>query len=761
MALAIFIFMLLPDNATVISQKHYTIPLQGAKIKSDSIRIKMLIQNADHFYKSDVDNSVDSIEFYLSQAVHLNKTVHNVILENHIDILSAYCFCEKHPGQDAKSIFIPLINSFRKSRDPADELIGWQCLAEETESNPVTAPFKIRCYQNAMSLSHQLNDGQSEMTYLRNIADLHLQLRQFDLAENELFTILKNSKRAGPGNILRTYDLLSALHITKGEYNTALFYAIKTEKTMQATGDSSSALTFYSRLSEIYRFLGNQALNVQWCKKALNHSFKTNDLGVIFRISNSVVNGLILEGKPMDALKFILSLTKKYKLIKADDKSLVQRAIGDSYTALKKYNLAEKSYLEMIKFENEVKYDRHDYDKAVNNYTIGNFYVKAEKYKNAKKYLIEALKNYQADGTVDRLKRVYDDLFKVDSALGNYTDAIKQLELSNKLKDSLYTVAKSKQIEELQIEYATEEKERNIRSLENEAKLQQNKLQQAATMRNLIIIGAGMLTLSLLLGYRRYRQKQRSNLLLQAQREEISSINNDLKLLIEEKNSVLKEKDDLLLEKELLFREMHHRVKNNLQIMVSLLNTQSNYLENDAAIQAIRQSQERMHAISLIHQKLYKSENATIIYVDEYVHELVGHIRKGLSQKAMIFFDINICDLLLDVSQAVPLGLILNEAISNAIKYAFVEKSNGVVSISITKQVVDELYLLKISDNGVGFPPEYDIFEKGSFGLRLIQGLSKQLGGSSKITSRNGVQIEILFKLSGMAKLMQIKEALT
>ncbi|HJY13883.1 MAG TPA: sensor histidine kinase, partial [Flavobacterium sp.] len=149
-------------------------------------------------------------------------------------------------------------------------------------------------------------------------------------------------------------------------------------------------------------------------------------------------------------------------------------------------------------------------------------------------------------------------------------------------------------------------------------------------------------------------------------------------------------------------KEIHHRVKNNLQTVISLLNSQSAYLDNDMALSAIKNSQHRIHSMSLIHQKLYNAENISTINMPNYIKELVEYLKESFNTGQRIRFEINVAPLELDVAQAVPLGLILNEAITNSIKYAFPDDRNGMVYIKL-ESTADKRYLLAISDNGIGF----------------------------------------------------------
>jgi two-component sensor histidine kinase len=194
----------------------------------------------------------------------------------------------------------------------------------------------------------------------------------------------------------------------------------------------------------------------------------------------------------------------------------------------------------------------------------------------------------------------------------------------------------------------------------------------------------------------------------------------------------------LQCEKEWLMKEIHHRVKNNLQIVISLLSTQSNYIDNDIAYNAIRESQHRMQSISLIHQKLYQSENLARVDIRSYIAELVTYLRESFETDPRISFELDIVPIDLDVTRAVPLGLILNEAITNAIKYAFPDERIGKISICI-KEDEDKTFLLRIHDDGIGSPVISDIQSRKSLGMSLMHGLSKQLSGSFSVKNDEGI----------------------
>jgi two-component sensor histidine kinase len=356
--------------------------------------------------------------------------------------------------------------------------------------------------------------------------------------------------------------------------------------------------------------------------------------------------------------------------------------------------------------------------------------------------------------------------FKVDSAQGNYPSAIKHYQTYIAVKDSVFNETTSKQVEQLTIQYETEKKEQDIKLKEKNIALlkEQNKAQQ--TQRNALVGGTGLLLAFLGLGYNRYRLKRRSNQLLEAQHQElqlqkdvlqtqqveIHHKNEHLSELLGEKDSLLGQKDTLLSqqerlleEKERLLKEIHHRVKNNLQVVMSLLNSQADSLQDRAALSAIQESQHRVQAMALIHQKLYQAEGVARIPMHDYIEEVVAYLHESYCLDQLVRFQLEVAPIELDVTQAVPLGLIINEVITNAFKYAFPDGRPGTVCLSLQRQG-EAAYQLTIADDGVGLPAHYDPSQSHSLGMTLLHGFSAQLGGELTITSQAGLCINLLFE---------------
>lgn len=184
-----------------------------------------------------------------------------------------------------------------------------------------------------------------------------------------------------------------------------------------------------------------------------------------------------------------------------------------------------------------------------------------------------------------------------------------------------------------------------------------------------------------------------------------------------------------LQEKEILLQEIHHRVKNNLQIIVSLMALQLNHLKNPEAVETIRQTQHRISSIAMVHEMLYDADSLSHIPYKEYVQRLLNQMVQILASPAQtITLDLQIDEIFFQIDTAIPLGLILNELTANALKHAFVNRREGRISVQLAKQA-DGSYCLIFADDGPGLPPQMNVQKTPSLGLRLIHNLVRQLQG--------------------------------
>lgn len=205
---------------------------------------------------------------------------------------------------------------------------------------------------------------------------------------------------------------------------------------------------------------------------------------------------------------------------------------------------------------------------------------------------------------------------------------------------------------------------------------------------------------------------------------------------------------DSLAEKEVLLKEIHHRVKNNMQVISSLLSLQAHYVHDKADVTLLQESQARVKTMALIHERLYRSENLANIDFGAYALMLSNDLLRAYSARG-VTLDINMSGISLDIERAIPCGLILNELVSNSLKYAFPEGNGGRIFATMQRNDGGKTFSYLIGDNGKGFPESIDFRTTESLGMQLVVTLTEQLGGTINLTKERGTEFCITFPVEG------------
>lgn len=591
---------------------------------------------------------------------------------------------------------------------------------------------KLRLQQLATDLYHKAGDKEKEATALKYTGDyLHLRGRASE-ALLALERALAIYKQIGFTDLQGVYNLMGNVYTQLGNYHLSIKYELLSAQTAEKLGDNSLQLSsIYNHIALTYYFLKEDKDALAYWQKAREIAIKYNDAGYLQTILSNMATSWVRLKEYQKSLDLLSEIEKKYPPTEVQMKLRIPYIYFNTYMSMHRYDKAQLYYEKLRVFEKTLPND--DANLVYLYSAIIRYMVVTKNIKEVYPFL------QKQDGlqklTGNNLFRSQNQFqwYLADSTAGNPKSAIEHYKLFKSLSDSVFNADKANQINSLQIQFETDQKNKNIKLLTEKNNLQAETIRKDNTIKQVIAGAAVMLLLLLALGYNRYRLKQKSNAQLQAKQNEINK-----------QYDILKK---VLSEKEWLLREVHHRVKNNLQIVISLLNTQSAYINNQDAMAAIQNSQHRMYAMSLIHQKLYQSDNLSTIDMKWYIRELVSYMRESFDIDKKIRFIIEAEDLNLDVAQAVPLGLILNEAITNAIKYAFPTNGIGTISI-ILEHPEDSHCTLLLTDSGVGLPAGFDEDSLNSLGMNLMKGLTDQLNGTFKMQNNKGLSVGITFPVN-------------
>ena len=715
----------------------------------DTVRARILLSlgmiSADKFVhnKGDVDTATNYYRQGLALSTALNYSKGKAMAR----LLEAKIFRLKNDGNHLK---LSLDNAISAAQKGGFSDLLADALTEEgvyylTEVNDLK--FSDSLFNSAITIYQKIAPKSVKLAYAlqyygvnQTLLKEHEKGAQF---LNKALTIYQGYKIR---QLEIPYYFLALCHVNKGDFENAIKYALVSVRIAERDHNSETLCDDYAILADIYREKNMPAVRISYLEKALSNARNLPGGDILFYIATlgdayvknnqyqkaiTVLNRGLKEGSPQDPI-----YTRLYP------------ALTDAYVATKQFPAAEHTYSLMMAAIRQGGY-AFIATTIQAHFAAARLFLATRQFEKAQKHL-QALQ----DSTFNKKSRpdviTLEHLsFQLDSAKGDYFSAIHHFQRFKTVSDSVERLSNAKQVDALQVQYDTEKKDqeikfknKNINLLTQQTRLQDKALRSQQQARYLLYGSIILLMILLVLGYNRYQLKQRAARELAEQQQQIQTQNNSLR--------------DLLTEREWLLKEVHHRVKNNLQIVISLLNSQSSYLNDETALGVIRESQHRMQSISLIHQKLYQTDDLSGINMHCYIHELLNYLQDCFNTSGYIAFVTDVDDFTLDVSQAVPLGLILNEGITNAIKYAFKGRENGVITIKL-KQVHNQLQLT-IADNGNGVSEDFDIDGLSSMGMNLMKGLSRQLGASFDLNNQDGLCIVLIWKKSKMLTDLQQPE---
>lgn len=713
---------------------------QDGSGKTDTGRMDRQLQTAYAYALKPGEDTVDldSALRLIDQVQHANLAIKDARIQAMCYLMYAHAWRERNNRAVAKQYALRAVQAFGQLHEPA-ELGNAYMEAANYYSIEDDAGIKerIRLYRLAIPYFDTAGKKEMQASALELLGDCIAMTPNGYEALPVLKQALAIYTSIGHTDLRNLYTLLGRNYAENGDVRNALTYGLLAVKQEEEISDHSMGLcTAYNRLGMIYYKFEDYKNADESFRKALEVALSLKDTVDIRIIACSIVNAKIQQGQFVPALRELNLVVSRYPSSGVESDIFYGVAYIGIYSYLK-YIDSAKPYVERFtRMHDSLPAD--DFYHTFIDPVLIRFMLATHQYDAAKRYALHYRDFCIQNHEWPHLYTNYYQLYQADSATGDLKTALSDYQKYIRLKDSLLSVANIKQIAVLKLDYETEKKDKDIAVLTRDQEKNRSALHQAGIVRNAIIGGLIMLMILLGVSYNRYRIKRRSNFLLQLQKQAIDQQNLELQQLNISQSRLLKEKEWLL-------KEIHHRVKNNLQIAMSLLNTQTFYLDNAKAVEAIRQSRNRMFAMSLIHQRLYQSDNLELIHMNRYIPELIEYIEDSFARDRNIHFRVRIDPVRLDVAQAVPIGLIINEAVTNSIKYAFPDRDGGTIVI-LLKYLEGNNLLLEIADDGVGVKPDFDIKQTNSMGMLLIDTLNQQMEGTMTIRNRNGLAISVVLE---------------
>jgi two-component sensor histidine kinase len=669
------------------------------------------------FEPGNYDHYKDSVLFFLNQAVKESTALHEPQLGLQARLLLGKMFVGGNDFEHGDPIFDQLIKDCEATGDQVTEAKVWFYRGWFTGFTPLQLVKRIAYQQRARQLYHQLHNTEGEISALTDISYLNVPMYQLKNAYNAAMEALNLAKSIHFPYTHYNTDVITMITTFEGKFGEPLRYGLETVRVAEAAHDNIGLGQFYARVGLLYYAEDMKHEGAQkWFEKAVFAFMRSDRKTGVYLIVSNLVYSYINSGHPDKAINILTKAGNKIPPKTIMDKVYYNLAWSACYADSKNYNTAKKYLSAGDSLEQQLEKDGYKFRRAPVLFAYGELNYFQGNYSLSRGYLERYLSDpSNVSTTLVGMLGALHYLISIDSVQGNNSQEVQHRRLYQKLADSSYRISKVRQAEELQVKYATAEKEDQITLLNQKAKLEQTNLNKTTLIKNVTIGGIVLVIVIAGLLYRQSRLRKKSNKLLER----------------------------LLSEKEWLLKEVHHRVKNNLHTVMCLLESQELYLENDA-LAAIEISQHRIYAMSLIHQKLYQSEDIEMVDMYLYVKEFVQYLADSFGPPDNVSILSEIESIRLGISQAIPLGLILNEAVTNAFKYAFPENKTGKIFIGF-KKTGNDLELV-IADDGIGIERQPDESERSkSLGIGLMKGLTRDLKGNITFHTHAGTRITIKF----------------
>jgi len=582
-------------------------------------------------------------------------------------------------------------------------------------------------YSESLELLKKIKDKDNTAAVLNNIGAINRKKGKIALALSYYQRSLKirqtiNDKKG----IAYVFNNIGLIHRNNGDDVKALEYYFKSLSILEEINDKHGEVALLNNLGGIYQSQGDYLQAIKYFKKSLNIkevlgdkkgiAISLNRLGFIHYIKGDTVIALANYNK---SLVISSAISDKEGIAKS------LSFLGKLFLDKKDIGKALECFKKSLEINKEIQ-NKEGVAIAFNN--IASLYIEHNNVLKAKTSALRSLNIAQELRYPLRIKNAAATLNKIYVIERNWKKAYEMKSLSVVIQDSLRSIETEKNASKQQSKYEIGKKEQEITllSTRNKVLLKEKELQKLKLSKNRtrIILISIALVLALILSAVIHSGNKRKKIiyeLLKKQKEEIT-IKND--------------------EKTAMLKEIHHRVKNNLQVVISLLRLQASKVEDEKVVEMFKNTQKRIFSMALLRESLLQEYDLELINVREHFKRLSENLINSYAVDKKIKLEIDIEEIDLGMQTLTPLGLIINEVITNSLKYAFNEMKQGEISIAM-KRLQGEKFEIKITDNGSGYSKN---IEHNGMGTKLVSIFVKKLNGSLEFLEQKGTAYKIIFE---------------
>ena len=584
----------------------------------------------------------------------------------------------------------------------------------------------LASYAESLQLLKRIDDKENIASVLNNIGSINRSKGETALALANYQRSLKISTSINDKkSIAYVLNNIGLIYRNSGDNKKGLEYYFKSLSILEEINDKHGEVALLNNLGGVYRSQGDYSQAIKYHNKSLRIKENLGDKKGIATSLNKLGSIYYKQGDTIGALeKYNKSLAISRDVTDKEGVAASLSLLGNLFLDKKETNKALKCFKRSLDINKDIE-DKEGITIALNN--IASVYIELNDLPKAKTTAIKGLNIAQELKYPLRIKNVAETLKEIYVKEKNWKNAYEMKSLYITMQDSLRSIETEKNALRQQSKYELGKKEQEITllSTQNNVLLKDKEVQQLKLSKNriaIVLISIAFL-LALVLSAAINKGNKRKKIiykLLRKQKEEIA-VKND--------------------EKTAMLKEIHHRVKNNLQIVNSLLKFQSREIEDENVLQIFEKAQKRVISMAILHEKMYNSDDLKHVNIKEYISLLIADLIKTYSVGKKITLNFEIENIHFEMRTLVPLGLIINEIVTNSFKHAFIDILEGEIKIHI-KHVKNKTYEMVIGDDGTG----YSNIEHAGIGNKLMHIFVKQLKGTIELLKLPGTVYKIVFK---------------